>query len=398
MTGQMFTTLKKIVVIHCEKLICPRIILIGCILITNLSIFGQKVSKASGNLNSLSTWTDLVAGSGTINISFDNIIGTFTGDTGTFKVGDVLFNDSDKFVGMVSATAFPDFTLHNPAMASIPGTPFKKQGIANTTLAPTGSRNEILVIKREHTVTIGAGNPFTTAGTIINNGTIATDDILTFNGATYIYYPNGIASDDINSIKLAKRSQPTKIIQTDTIRPVFIAEVTTVDVSPEDQNGETNTDKNTALIPMNNHFAKTSKVNAENVSTYADSSKTAQNALIAISSKLQNESKTSTNEHKSVVFKVQILASREPATEKELKQKYSGNLKITIFNEDQWYKYSIGEFSSYAEAKQCSTSTNAGDAFIIAYVNNVKVHVAIAKGYSKVTDSEKTITENLIEK
>jgi hypothetical protein len=369
MADQMVKTLKKTVLKHYGRIISRWAIVIGCILISNLSMFGQKVSKASGNLNTLTTWTDLVAGNGTINISFDDMIGSFTGDTGAIKVGDVLFNDSDKFVGIVSAAASPNFTLHNPAMAGIPDTTFKKQGIANTTLAPTGSHDEILVIKREHIVTISAGNPFTTTGTMINNGTIATDDVLTFNGATYIYYPNGIASDDINSIKLAKRPQPTKIIETDTVRPIFIAEATTVDTSTEAQIGETYADSYTALIP----------------------------------SKQQNEPKASTNEHKnsnnpkSLVFKVQILASRVPATEKELKQKYGGDMKITNFSEDQWYKYSVGEFSSYDEAKQCRTSTNVDDAFIIAYINNVKVHIAIAKTYYKEINSASTITENLIE-
>ena len=121
----MFITLKKIVATNYKRHFRQLTFVVGCIVFSNLSMFGQKISKASGNLNTLSTWTDLVAGNGTINISFDNMIGSFTGDTGAIKAGDVLFNDSDKFVGIVSAAAFPDFTLHNPAMASIPGTAFK---------------------------------------------------------------------------------------------------------------------------------------------------------------------------------------------------------------------------------------------------------------------------------
>jgi tetratricopeptide (TPR) repeat protein len=92
------------------------------------------------------------------------------------------------------------------------------------------------------------------------------------------------------------------------------------------------------------------------------------------------------NDHGAATYKVQIFASRKEASKKELKRKYKGKLEINKFFEDNWYKYSIGEYSTYIEAKKQLIECNVYDAFIIAYVDNKKVHITIAKSATKEAD------------
>jgi hypothetical protein len=94
---------------------------------------------------------------------------------------------------------------------------------------------------------------------------------------------------------------------------------------------------------------------------------------------------------KNVLYKVQIWASRAPANEAELRLKYKGALQISSFYDDRWYKYSIGEFSTYTEAKECLYSSMVYDAFIIAYMNKKRVQITIAKSATNETDVEKPV-------
>ena len=94
---------------------------------------------------------------------------------------------------------------------------------------------------------------------------------------------------------------------------------------------------------------------------------------------------------KNVIYKVQIWASRSPANDAELKLKYKGDLKINYFYEDRWYKYSIGEFTTYTEAKQCLYSSDVFDAFILAYMDKKRVQITIAKSATNESDVEKPV-------
>ncbi len=95
---------------------------------------------------------------------------------------------------------------------------------------------------------------------------------------------------------------------------------------------------------------------------------------------------------KNVVYKVQIWASRKPASKRELKRKYKGNLKIQSFYEDEWYKYAIGEYSSYAEAREQLVQCQVYDAFIISYIDNNKVEIITAKEATNETNIKSPIT------
>ena len=76
------------------------------------------------------------------------------------------------------------------------------------------------------------------------------------------------------------------------------------------------------------------------------------------------------------VFRVQIAADKQPLNQSTLRKIYYGNNTIEMLNEEGWYKYSIGDFSSYAEANSFRNGCGVYDAFIVAYKNGRKLNMA----------------------
>ncbi len=69
------------------------------------------------------------------------------------------------------------------------------------------------------------------------------------------------------------------------------------------------------------------------------------------------------------VFRLQIAASRSPLSATEIKHKYKGDNDVFLFEEEGWYKYAIGEYTSYFEANRERKLCGVKDAFIAAYDN-----------------------------
>ena len=219
--------------------------------------------------------------------------------------------------------------------------------------------------------------------------------------------PNGKGADDIYGFKQIRISITIKIIDEITKLPVSNAEVFSLNNENEpigitDKNGSC-----TLVIPVCEVFkVKVKKENYESKVYSFQETKPLANPVAVISIQTDTKEKivlTDENDSvienpKNVIYKVQILASRKPARNKELKRKYSGPLKITKFEEDHWHKYSIGEFSSYKEAKECLIDCNVNDAFIIAYVNRKKVYITIAKSATNETNVLSPITRDDLKK
>ncbi|MBN1598057.1 MAG: OmpA family protein [Bacteroidales bacterium] len=75
------------------------------------------------------------------------------------------------------------------------------------------------------------------------------------------------------------------------------------------------------------------------------------------------------------IFRVQIAASRHPLSENLLKNIYKGGRDIFMFQEEGWYKYAIGEYTSYYEANNLRKSCGVKDAFIAAYKGETKLNL-----------------------
>lgn len=82
---------------------------------------------------------------------------------------------------------------------------------------------------------------------------------------------------------------------------------------------------------------------------------------------------------KNIIFRVQIAADRTPLSQSTLRKIYYGQHNVAMIEESGWYKYSIGDFTSYNEANRFRNSSGVGDAFIVAYKDGIKMDMAYAK-------------------
>ncbi|NJM14985.1 MAG: hypothetical protein HC896_06035 [Bacteroidales bacterium] len=86
-----------------------------------------------------------------------------------------------------------------------------------------------------------------------------------------------------------------------------------------------------------------------------------------------------------VVYRVQIAASTQPMSKAELNQSYKGNNEVLEFKEDGYYKYYIGEYHNFFEAKKVKNSSGVKGSFIVAYKQTKKQSLmhAVAEQYNQ---------------
>ncbi len=85
--------------------------------------------------------------------------------------------------------------------------------------------------------------------------------------------------------------------------------------------------------------------------------------------------KTKDMSQDNVVFKVQVGASRKPMGYKELHTRYKGDMQVTEIQHEGWYKYLIGEFSRYQDAKELQFTCGVDDAWVVTRKNNIRVNI-----------------------
>jgi tetratricopeptide (TPR) repeat protein len=207
--------------------------------------------------------------------------------------------------------------------------------------------------------------------------------------------PNGSGEDDIYKFKVIRITVTIKIIDDSTNLPVSNADIYPVGGNDVKKIGHTDSaGLCTMVIPVCKSFqVRMERKNYESKTYTFESVKSPGAQVVVIKLKTEEEEKVVLTDDNNkpisdtahVVYKVQVLASRVPAPEHEQKRRYRGDMQITRYYEDAWYKYSIGEYASYEEAKKCLFSSKVHDAFIIAYVNQKKVHISIAKAATKET-------------
>ena len=211
---------------------------------------------------------------------------------------------------------------------------------------------------------------------------------------------NGIGGDDLYGFKQIRITVSIKIIDQTTKLPVAGAEVFTME--EDEPLGVTDDDGVCSiLIPVCEVFkVKIKKENYETMVYTFHKVKPFSEGIAVIPMQteqpilLTDENNNEISDTRNVVYKVQIWASRAIPTSKELKRKYHGNMLVSHFYEDNWNKYTIGEFSSYRDAKECLITSDVFDAFIIAYLDNKKVHITIAKDITQETNVKSPITRN----
>ncbi len=74
-----------------------------------------------------------------------------------------------------------------------------------------------------------------------------------------------------------------------------------------------------------------------------------------------------------ISFKVQIAASESGSNASSLQSKYNIQQNVSVDNEDGKYKYVVGNFSTYNEAKQYAKNCNVEGAFVVGYDNGRRI-------------------------
>jgi len=110
--------------------------------------------------------------------------------------------------------------------------------------------------------------------------------------------------------------------------------------------------------------------------------------------------KNESSDKKSIVsdmkFRVQIAADKKPLSQSTLRKLYSGNNKeISRVVENGWYKYSIGDFNTFNQAKKFKDNLDTKDAFVVASKNGKRF---IPGGFESKSITKSNATETEIRK
>jgi len=77
-------------------------------------------------------------------------------------------------------------------------------------------------------------------------------------------------------------------------------------------------------------------------------------------------------------FSIQIMADKKKATDAQLARVYSGKRKIIMTEGDGWFRYSLGQFKSVAEASSTMKSEQI-KGFVVAYSDGKRITISQAK-------------------
>jgi hypothetical protein len=76
-----------------------------------------------------------------------------------------------------------------------------------------------------------------------------------------------------------------------------------------------------------------------------------------------------------IIFKVQVGACHRKIPDAELHKRYPGNKEVIVELHEGWYKYLIGNFNKYSDAKQEKILSGTADAWVVVYRNNYRISI-----------------------
>jgi hypothetical protein len=106
---------------------------------------------------------------------------------------------------------------------------------------------------------------------------------------------------------------------------------------------------------------------------YASEARTQIAALEEVQKKKMDDERSRSIQN--VIFQVQIAASKKPLSKQKVASFYKAINDVTVKNYEGWYKYSVGSFKTYDEAKKFVAKTRVRGAFVVAYSNDKKVEI-----------------------
>jgi hypothetical protein len=134
----------------------------------------------------------------------------------------------------------------------------------------------------------------------------------------------------------------------------------------------TNNEKQNPVIKSENNI-KEQPVVAPDASSKLTQNNNNEKPVIISENNLKEQTITS---NESIKFKVQVGACHRKISYQELHQRYKGGKEIATEFHESWYKYLIGNFSKYTEAKQEKLSCGTPDAWVVAYKGKNRVPIS----------------------
>lgn len=189
---------------------------------------------------------------------------------------------------------------------------------------------------------------------------------------------NEISGDDIYSFKQVKKSIRVKIVDERINAPVSFTNIVFSDSTLVEYTATTDSAGFIeVIVPMKDSVEiNLRRENSESVNLVLNTvDELLQTVKISTDDK-QSELAGNLKDTSEILYRVQIMASRRPATAKEINSKYKGNMKVAESFEDNWYKYIIGEYPTYAEAKKVAEISKVSDSFIVIYSGSNRIRPA----------------------
>lgn len=80
-----------------------------------------------------------------------------------------------------------------------------------------------------------------------------------------------------------------------------------------------------------------------------------------------------------IIYRVQIAAAKSRINDEYIKTVYSGDKNVMEIQEDEWYKYQIGQYQSFKDAVDELKASDVDKAFIVAYQDGNRISVQKAR-------------------
>jgi hypothetical protein len=102
-----------------------------------------------------------------------------------------------------------------------------------------------------------------------------------------------------------------------------------------------------------------------------------------------------------VIYRVQIAANRTELTQRALSRIYYGSKNVEMENENGWFKYTVGDFSTYEEANRFRKTSGVENAFVMAYRKGKRLTDKpgldiVAEGAGTVGDTARNLRPGLV--
>lgn len=81
---------------------------------------------------------------------------------------------------------------------------------------------------------------------------------------------------------------------------------------------------------------------------------------------MQVQGEVTGQDAENTIYRVQITANRTPLEQNMLRKIYYGNHQVGMIQEEGWFKYSIGDFTTFKEAAAFKQQTGMPNAFVVA--------------------------------